>query len=70
MPESEFLSPAELHQLTGLARAAGQIAWLVERRIPHRVDGRRVIVSRVQVRDWLAGRSAVISKGPNWAAVK
>ncbi len=70
MPESEFLSPAELHQLTGFARAAAQIEWLVGKGVPHRPDGKRVIVSRVQVRAWLEGEQAVISKGPNWASVK
>lgn len=68
--ESEFLSSSDLHQLTGMARAAGQVAWLVEKRIPHRADGRRVIVSRFHARAWLEGKQAVISKGPNWASVK
>lgn len=70
MSESEFLTPAELHQLTGYARPTSQAVWLVEHRVPHRVDGRRLIASRMHIRAWLEGRGAAISKGPNWSAVK
>lgn len=66
----EFLSAAELHALTGYARCGQQVAWLQFRRLPHRLDERRVIVSRVHVRDWLAGKEAVISAGINFEAVR
>lgn len=46
---SEYLSPGELHDFTGYARAGQQTAWLIERGIPHRLDGRRVILSRIHI---------------------
>jgi hypothetical protein len=67
---TELYNPQELHALTGYARSAQQAAWLKERGLPHRVDGRRIIVSRTHVNAWLEGRGAVLSSGPNWAAVK
>ncbi len=66
---TEFLNSTELHDLTGYARATSQAAWLKERGVAHRLDGRRVIVSRVHVQAWLEGR-AVVSSGLNLAAVK
>lgn len=66
----EFLSTGELHGLTGYARPGQQAQWLKEQGIPHRVDGRRVIVSRVHSRAWLEGRHTVTSAGINFGAVK
>lgn len=67
---NEYLPPPELHDLTGYARAGAQAAWLKEKGIAHRLDGRRVIVSRVHVRAWLEGRPVVQSLGLNRAAIK
>ena len=67
---SELLSPAERHDLTGYARAGQQSAWMREHGIPHRLDGKRVIVSRVHVQSWLAGRNMASSSGLNMAAIK
>jgi hypothetical protein len=69
MSDTEFLLAAELQQLTGYCRAAEQEKWLVERNVPHRAEGKRVIVSRFHVREWLAGREVVTSSGPNWGAL-
>lgn len=66
---TEYLTPPELHRLTGYARASCQAAWLKEKSVPHRRDGSRVIVSRVHVQSWLEGRT-VVSSGLNLAAVK
>lgn len=66
----EFLTSPELHQLTSYSHAEKQAAWLKEKAIPHRVDGRRLIVSREHVRAWLEGRTVVTSTGPNWSALK
>jgi hypothetical protein len=66
----EFLDAAELRSLTGFQRAAEQEAWLTERGVPCRRDGRRMIVSRLHTRLWLEGRPVVSSSGPNWAAVR
>lgn len=69
MTQTEYLPPPELHQLTGYARPTSQASWLKERGIPHRLDGRRVIVSRVHVQSWLEGRT-VVSGGINFASVR
>lgn len=66
---TELYDDDELLRLTGFKRASDQAAWLAGRGIPHRKDCRRVIVSRVHVREWLEGRSVVVSEGPNWAAL-
>lgn len=66
---SEYLPPQELHQLTGYARPTSQAQWLKTHDIPHRLDGRRVIVSRVHVQSWLEGRN-VVSGGLNLGAIR
>jgi len=70
MSDSEYLSPGELHDFTGYARAGQQTAWLIERGVPHRLDGKRVILSRVHARNWLEGRTVARSNGLNLAAIK
>lgn len=69
MTDGELYSAAELHRLTDAARAAAQAEWLKSHGIPHQLDGKRVIVSRVHVRAWLEGRTVLSSTGPNWAAL-
>ena len=66
---TEYLSPPELHQLTGYARATSQASWLKDRGVSHRLEGRRVIASRIHVQAWLEGRS-IVSSGLNLAAVR
>lgn len=66
---SEFLSPADLHDLTGYARAAEQEAWLKHQGIPHKRDGRRIILARIHARAWLEGRSIAPMNEPNIAAL-
>lgn len=67
---SEFLTPTDLHALTGYARPGKQVVWLKDHGIPHRADGPRVIVASRHVTSWLEGRTVVSSQGPNWGAVK
>lgn len=67
---TEFLDSQELHALTGFARATQQATWLREKGIPFRQDGRRIIISRVHAREWLEGRTAVVSSGLKLAAIK
>ncbi len=69
MKQSEFLDSAEVRELTGFSRAAEQDDWLTNRGIPHRRDGRRIIICRVHARSWVEGRAVVSSNGPNWTAV-
>lgn len=66
----EYLDHLELHLLTGYTRGSAQASWLKTKAVPHRLDGRRVIVSRLHVLAWLEGRNVVASQGINWAAVK
>lgn len=67
---SEYLLAQELHALTGYARPTSQTAWLKEQGIPHRLDGRRIIVSRVHVQAWIEGRPTATFGGINLEAVK
>lgn len=66
---SEFLEPEEVQILTACAPPARQDAWLTDHGIPHKIDRKRVIVSREHVRAWLEGRPLRSSAGPNWEAV-
>lgn len=66
----EILSADEIRDVTGYARAAQQAAWLRERCVPHRLEGRRVILSRHHFREWLEGRSRPVGNGINWSAVR
>ncbi len=67
---TEYLAPQELHALTGYARATSQASWLTSKGIPHRLDDRRIIVSREHVRGWLEGRTVASSQGLNLAGIK
>ena len=67
---TEYLTVPDLHTLTGYARPTSQASWLVQHGIPHRVDGRRIIVSRVHVQNWLEGKPSVSFAGVNLEAVK
>ena len=69
-PTSEYLTRTELHSLTDYARCAEQAAWLLEKNIPHLIDGKRVIVSRVHVMARLEGRIVASSSGLNLGAIK
>lgn len=67
---SEYLSPGELHTLTGFARSTAQSDWLKNKSIPFLLDGRRVIVSRVHVMARIEGRIVASSNGLNLAGIK
>lgn len=70
MSDPELYSPTELHRLTGYARAAEQDTWLTEQGIPHKLCGRRVVVSRLHVRAWLEGKPVVASNEPDLSALR
>jgi hypothetical protein len=57
----EFLDKPELHQLTGHARAVAQAEWLESHGIPHLLEGKRLVVSRVHVRARLEGKPLALS---------
>lgn len=69
MNASEYLDTPELYALTGYARSGQQVEWLTIKGIPHRVDGKRVIVSRDHVKDWIKGK-VFVSGGVNLKAIK
>lgn len=66
---TEYLSTEEIHALTGYARPTSQASWLKEKGIPHLLDGRRVVVSRIHVQHRLEGRN-IVSSGLNLGAVR
>jgi hypothetical protein len=68
--ENEFLNLEEIARLTGSKRSVAQAAWLLDHGMPHLLDGKRVIVSRVHVRERLEGRVVVRSAGLNMSAIK
>ena len=70
MSDIRLLTPDELTRLTGKAWSRHQSDWLVEMGIPHRMDGKRVIVSQKHVDQWLEGRTMVRSNGLNLAAIR
>lgn len=69
--ESELLKPAEVRDVCGgVARLADQSRILAEHGLPFKVVGRRVVLSRHHLREWLAGRVAAPSKAPRLELVK
>ena len=56
--------------MTGRARVEGQCARLTELGVPFRLVGRRVLISRFHVREWLAGRTVTPSRWINWSAIR
>lgn len=66
---SEFLTAAELRELTGYRAAGRQDTWLTEQGIPHRKVGGRTIVSRNHVRDWLEGKPSRQSVRPDFSMI-
>lgn len=66
----ELMSPREVREATGKARPGQQAEWLTERGVPHRLDGRRIILSRAHFRAWLEGKIVPKTSGINWGAVR
>ena len=70
MPDSEFLTPAELRVLTSYAHREQQERVLTERGIPFKSSGRRLLVCRYHVREWIAGRPTRTTTGPRMDLVR
>lgn len=68
--DREFLDAADVKALTGESSPERQATALSLRRIPHQVVGRRVLVSRYHVRQWLTGAPLTPTRKPNLAAVR
>lgn len=67
---NEYLSNQELSRLTGGSENSHKSHWLKLRSIPHQQDGKRIIVSREHVRDWLAGKVTLTRSGMNLNAIR
>lgn len=66
----ELMSADEVREATGKARSTQQSEWLAERGVPHRLEGRRIILSRAHFRAWLEGKVVPRTGGINWGAVR
>lgn len=67
-----FLNKEELRTLTGYVRAADQIRWLENKKVPHLVNkGGVPIVSRSALECMLApiGQTLQSTTEPNWSAL-
>lgn len=71
LAECELLTPAEVKAAAGgAARLDDQVRVLREHGLPHKVVGRRVLVSRHHLREWLAGRVVAPSTAPKLGLVR
>lgn len=68
--DSEFLSAAEVKDLTGQAKPEQQEAELQRQGLPCKRRGNRVLVSRFHCREWLSGRPVAPSRGINLSVVR
>lgn len=69
MTEPEFLPPADVKMLAGgAASIEAQAAALTRAGIPHKIVGRRLLVSRHHARLWLSGQPVTPTRRPNIAA--
>lgn len=66
----EFLTAAEVKDLTGEATPDRQELALKRERIPFKRRGNRMLVSRYHCRQWLADIPVAPSRGANLAVVK
>lgn len=69
-PDLEILPTADIRNLTGRARVDDQERELQVLGVPYRRAGRRLLVSRHHVREWLAGRAVVQSRGIDFGKVR
>ena len=67
---SEFLSPAELRDLTQRAHRDAQARVLEADGIPYRQRGTTLIVSRHHARAWLEGKPIAASREPDMEAIR
>ena len=67
---NEYLSNQELSRLTGGSENSHKSHWLKLRSIPHQQDGKRIIVSREHVRNWLEGKVTLTRAGMNLGAIR
>lgn len=63
------LTSQELRELTGTRAGDRQRAWLRERGIPFRDEG-RILVSRAAAERWLSGIEVAAPRGPRMELVR
>ena len=69
--DSEVLSPGEIRAASGGAVGVeAQHRVLTAHGVPHRVVGKRIVLSRYHLREWLAGRTVAPSRAPLLELVK
>ncbi len=69
MHEPEFLTPPDVKALAGGAPSIdAQAAALTRAGIPHKIVGRRLLVSRHHARLWLSGQPVAPTRRPNLSA--
>lgn len=68
--DTEFLTAAEVKDLTGAAQPDAQEAELQRQALPYKRRGNRVLVSRWHCREWLSGKPVAPSRGINLALVR
>jgi hypothetical protein len=66
---SEYLSLIEVYLLTDALTTKAQDVWLTQREIPHKVDGKRIILSRQHVTAWLEDKPVLSTTVANWGSV-
>lgn len=66
----EFLLPQEIKRMTSQGKLDDQESFFKKEGIPHRRLGKRILVSRAHVREWIAGAVFVPSRGINMGAIK
>ncbi|CAM4307825.1 DUF4224 domain-containing protein [Comamonas aquatilis] len=66
----EFLRPQEIKRMASACTIDEQEAFLKKEGIPHKRIGKRILVSRAQVREWLTGVIFTPSRGINLGAVR
>lgn len=67
---NEYLSNQELSRLTGTSENSSKSRWLKGNSIPFKEDGRRLIVSRLHVKQWLEGKITLTHSGMNLSAIR
>jgi hypothetical protein len=68
--ENEFLTAAEVKDVTGCIRADAQETELKRQGLPFKRRGERILISRFHTREWLAGRTVTPSRGINLALAR
>lgn len=67
---SEYLDSRELKSLTDYTYRSKQTEWLRMKGIPFKIDGKRLVVTKTHVQNWIEGKQNVAGRGMNVAAIR